>query len=83
MAKNLKKLLSLVLAMVMVLSLIPAVSATETDEEVTETPAATEPAATEPAATEPDDGIEWIENGDETTWNEWFSNKNNSKLMKT
>ena len=35
MAKNIKKLLSLVLAMIMVLSLIPAVSAAETEEEVT------------------------------------------------
>ena len=49
MANTTKKLLSLVLAMIMVLSLIPAVSAAETEEEVNETPAATEPAATEPA----------------------------------
>ena len=54
MAKSTKKLLSLILAMIMTLSLIPAVSAAETDgtePEITETvPAATEPAATEPAA---------------------------------
>ena len=57
MAKSTKKLLSLFLAMIMVLSLIPAVSAAETDgtePEITETvPAATEPAATEPT-TEPE-----------------------------
>ena len=57
MATNIKKLLSLVLVMIMVLSMIPAVSATETDEEVTETPAATEPAATEPATEPAEDAI--------------------------
>ena len=86
MKANLKKLLSLALAMIMILSMIPAVYAAETDEEVTETPAATEatePAATEPATTEPDDGIAWIEIGDAATWTEWFGSKNNSKLMQT
>ena len=70
MAKNLKKLLSLVLAMIMVLSLIPAVSATETTEPEASEPAATEPAATEsvatkpeasePEATEPEETKTWI-----------------------
>ena len=60
MAKNLKKLLSLVLAMIMVLSLIPAVSATETTEPEATEPAATEPVATEPAATEPEETSNWI-----------------------
>ena len=44
MANNLKKLLSLLIALVMVFSMIPAVSAAESDA-TTDEPAATEPAA--------------------------------------
>ena len=59
MAKNLKKLLSLVLAMIMVLSLIPAVSAAETDEEVTTEPETEETVTYTPSKTYEAD--EWIE----------------------
>jgi len=83
MAKSMKKLLSLVLAMVMVLSLIPAVSAAETNEEVTE-PAATEAAteATEPAASEENEPADpdAIAIGTADEWHEWFM-RNTNKLI--
>ncbi|MBR4863206.1 MAG: hypothetical protein IKU07_01415, partial [Oscillospiraceae bacterium] len=69
MAKNLKKLLSFVLAMIMVLSMIPAVYADET----------TEPETNE---TIPED-VQWIEIASEDDWKEWFGGKDKSKLMTT
>ena len=82
MAKSTKKLLSLLLAMIMTLSLIPAVSAAETDgtePEITETvPAATEPAATEPAAplyTTNAGG--WVEIANASQFNKWFRSGSN------
>lgn len=59
MAKNLKKLLSLVLAMIMVLSLIPAVYATETGEEGTTESETEETVTYAPSQTYEAD--EWIE----------------------
>ena len=73
MAKNLKKLLSFTVALIMVLSLIPAVSAAE--ETQPQTSILNIPA-----------DVEWIMIGKEDTETTdtlvtWWSGKNNSKLM--
>ncbi|MBR4863301.1 MAG: hypothetical protein IKU07_01890, partial [Oscillospiraceae bacterium] len=66
MAKSIKKLLSLVLAVIMVLSMIPAVYA----DEATETPAA-------PAYTTNAGG--WVEISTASQFNKWFYNKGNDE----
>lgn len=55
MTKSIKKLLSLVLAMIMVLSLVPAVSAADTEPEIGGSVGDREPI---------DETIEWIEIAD-------------------
>ncbi len=76
MATNLKKLLSFVLAVVMVLSLIPAVYATETTEtEDTETsvPETGEPETSEPAS-------DAIQLGTADEWHSWFLGVSNQLI---
>ncbi|MBR4864791.1 MAG: hypothetical protein IKU07_09465, partial [Oscillospiraceae bacterium] len=71
MAKNIKKLLSFVLALVMVLSMIPAVYAAD---ETTEPEGTTPPATTEPAA-------DAIQIGTADDWHNWFM-RNTNNLIK-